>query len=204
MPREVHPNLQALIDSGHCNQHSAIDVILKDGTTFYLSTGELLVGIKQYKADIDDIGEFSMSLDPEVDEIEFDVQNIDYLMGRTLTGFDTPLAGAEGILGIIFINPTTLAIFYDAKMKGEIITGEVSDTVVEFQLASKPDVVYVSGRAIASEFPWREPVHVVPSFNPNDLPGRPDPEDPEGPRRFPGRYGDYGDLMPIMPVMSAL
>lgn len=205
MPREVHPTLQALIDTGHCNWHSTVDVELKgEEEPLLLSTGQLLLGDNQYTSNLVDVSEFSMGLDVEVDEVEFDAQNTDYVMGQTLTGFDNPLAGARGILGLIFINRLTQAKFYDAKMQGEIVTGEVGDEVVQFQIISDPDITAIAGRTIAAEFPWREPIHVNPVGNPDDLippggfPGRGgrDPGDPMGPRG-PGRYGDIGDIMPI-------
>lgn len=213
MPREINPSLQALIDSGHCNQHSTIDLELKgEPDPLLLSSGELLIGVKQYKAVLKDVEEFSTSVDAEVDNVEFDAQNVDFIIGHTLTGFDNPLAGAEGILGIIFINRLTAAMYYDAKMRGELVTGEVGDTAVEFQIIADPDIAFISGRTIAGEFKWREPIHVNPIGNPNDIgsPGRGGGHSGPGPDLEPGRSmpggpgGRYGDISNLMPVITML
>lgn len=106
-----------------------------------------------------------MSLDIEVDGLDFAVANVDMVVGRTLTGAERKLDGAEAIVGILFIDPT-LALsqaIWDAKIPGEITTAGVQDEKVSFNLISSVDGVVVAGRTIADEFQWQEPVSNVPT-----------------------------------------
>lgn len=199
--RELRPELQTLINSGHCNWATAIDMILTSGTQLHLSSTQLFVdrfGVnRQYLGKLRDIGAVDMSLDIEADQMEFGVANTDMVMGRTLTSNVRELDGARGTRGVIFID-TDLDFednqhIYDSTLPGEFLSSEVSDEAVGFSLISDVDAVVIAGRTIASEFQWQQPISNVPEFDPNDLPGR-DPLDPDFPRR-PGRYGE---LMPMM------
>ena len=85
---------------------------------------------------------------------------------------------------------------WDAKMPGELISGEVSEEVVTFQIISAIDVVIISGRTIAGEFQWQEPASNVPIFDPSDI-GPIRPGNGDNPIR-PIRVGRYGDFEPII------
>jgi len=200
MPRELRPELEALIAGGHCNWHTAIDLELTSGTELHFSTGEIFVdrfGIeRQYLAKLprDGVGQLDMSVDIEVDQIAFKVANVDMVTGQLLTGATRQLDGARGTRGVIFIDRdldfSAGQHILDQNFPGELVAGEVSDETVDFTMPSVVDTVIVAGRTIASEFQWREPVSNVPIFNPREFP-------PGGPRDDFGGGGRYGD--PLSP-----
>lgn len=205
--RELRPELQALINSGHCNWHSTVDLVLTDGNQLHLSTGEIAVNrfgkVEQYLSRLDRNGvqEFSMSLDIEIDSVDFKISNVDLIIGRLLTSSVRRLDGAEGILGILFLEkgqPISQAI-WDAKMPGQLIAGEVRDEAVDCSLVSVIDSITISGRTIASEFQWQEPISNAPNVNPDFTPTN--PRDPFGPGETPrsgrGRYGDFDPMIPF-------
>lgn len=206
MPRELRPELEALIESGHCNWHTTVDLVLTGDVEVHLSSGEILVdrfGVnRQYLAKLRNIQPLDMSVAPEVDQIIFDAANVDMVMGQTLTGATRRLDGARAIVGTLFIDRDDSDFdagqhICDPRMSGELVSGEVGEENVSFALISDVDVVIIAGRTIASEFQWREPVSVAPLFDPSDIPGHPgDGGDTEPGRR--GRYGD-GGLMPLQP-----
>lgn len=146
----------------------------------HLSSGEVFVNrfgvTRQYLAKLKDVQSLDMSLAPEVDQLPFTAANADMVIGQTLTGPARRLDGARGTVGALFIDPddpdiTTGQHIYDAKMPGEIVAGEIVDDQVSFTLLSDVDAVLVSGRTIASEFQWREPISNAPVADPNDHPG---------------------------------
>lgn len=202
MPRELRPELEDLISSGHCNWHTCFDIVLTGGTELFLSTGEIYVNRfgkdQQYLAKVrPDVDELEMSLDLEMDGIKFKVSNVDMVIGRTLTTSTRKLDGAEAIVGILFIEkgqPLEQAI-WDAKMPGQLVSGEVVDEDVDFTLISIVDGIIVAGRTIADEFQWQEPISNVPDSDPNDL----NPRDPGNldiePNRRRGRYLDYEPMV---------
>lgn len=202
LPREVRTELTALINSGHCNWHTTVDLVLTDATELFWSTGEIHVNRfgknQQYVAKIErDVPELAMSVDVEVDGIDIKVANVDMVIGRTLTSSVRKLDGAEAVVGILFIDtslPVAQAI-WDAKVPCLVMTGEVGDEAVAFSLVSSIDGIVVAGRTIAEEFQWQEPVSNVPVFDPNDI-------DPRNPDNFPGRRGGrYLDYEPmVMPT----
>jgi len=201
--RELRPELQALINSGHCNWATAIDIILTSGTQLHLSSSELFIDrfgvLRNYLAKLraEDIRSLEMSLDVESDQIEFAAANTDMVIGRALTSNVRELDGARATRGVIFID-TNLDFsegqhIYDATLPGELSSSEVTDEAVSFSLISDVDSVVVSGRTIASEFQWRQPINTIPEFDPNDNPGGDlDPND------FPGRRGRYGEMGPMI------
>ncbi len=211
MPRELRPELETLIESGHCNWHTAIDIVLTGGTPQYLSTGEIHVdrfGIdRQYLAKLrPDVAPLTMSVDEEIDEISFKVANVNMEFGREFTGAVRRFDGARATRGVIFIDRDLdfddNQHILDQNFPGELQASEVSDESVAFSLVSDIDSVIVSGRTIASEFQWREPISTTPLRDPSDilppvLPGGPgrDPYDIGGHRWT--RFGD--PLLPMLP-----
>lgn len=208
MPRELRTELEALIESGHCNWHTVIDLELTSGTELHLSTGEIFVDRfdieRTYLAKLRDVGQLDMSVDIEVDQIAFKVANVDMVTGRLLTGATRQLDGAQGIRGVLFIDRdadfSTGQHILDQNFPGELVAGEVSDETVDFTMPSVVDTVIVSGRTIASEFQWREPVSNVPQFDPSDLPS---PIPTGGGGLGVGGGGRYGDrLEPLGPMVN--
>jgi hypothetical protein len=190
MPRELSPELEALINSGHCRQYSTVDLTLTGGTPLYVSTGEIVVERDgepvQYAAQISEASPFEMELNEREDQVTFNFQNVDQVMGRALTGSERRLDGARGMLGIAFQDTETGATFYDPKMPGEIATGIIDQNAASFTLLSDVDATVISGRTLSTVFPWREPLSTAPDSDPDDLAGdfiirrRPDPNDLSG------------------------
>lgn len=200
--RELRPELEELIATGNYGMHTTHDIRLTDGTLIFLSSGEILVDnvdkTQQYLARLHEVQSLEMSLDIAADMQQFNITNVDKVVGQTLTGAIRQLDGARSIIGTIFIDPNKSYIpenfFWDARMPTELSTGEVSDEKVDFTATSDIDAISISGRLITEEFPWQEPVHVAPEFDPNDL----DPRE-QDPHRGRGRYGEFED--PVMPLI---
>lgn len=202
MPRELRPELVTLIATGNYGMHTTHDIRLTDGTLVYLSSGEILVNNadknQQYQGVLDKVQPLMMSVDIEADIQEFEVTNVDKVIGQVLTGAVRQLDGASTIIGAIFIDnykpflPENL--FWDARIKAQLSTGEVSDPIVNFTATSDIDAISVSGDLISEEFPWQEPVNNAPLSDPNDLGLGGSGGLGDGPR---GRYGDLDNLSPI-------
>jgi hypothetical protein len=175
MPREIRPELEDLLATPHCGAHTTLDIILVDESEWFFSTGEIFVDrfdkTQQYSARLErDVGELDLSLGVDVDMQEFEVTNVDPTFGQKQTKAIRELDEAKAVTGILFIDPdfpSTEAI-WDAKMPGKLFIGEISDSSVSMTLMSSIDSVVVSGRTIADEFQWREPISTVPLLDPND------------------------------------
>lgn len=175
--RELRPELLALIATGRYGMHTTQDIRLTDGTTIFLSSGEILVNsfgkTQQYRALLDDVQSVQMSMDVEADMESFNITNVDMAIGRTLTTSTRQLDGAQTTIGALFIDPDKPYlpenILWDARMPCQLSSGEVSDQNVDFTATSDVDVINISGRLIAEEFSWREPVSAAPLSDPNDL-----------------------------------
>lgn len=199
--RELRPELETLIATGNYGMHTTHDIRLTDGTMVYLSSGNILINNadknQQYLALLDEVQAMLMSLDVEADMQQFNITNVDMVIGQTLTGAIRQLDGARTIIGALFIDTTkpylSANFFWDSRMPCELSTGEVSDTKVDFTATSDIDAITVSGRLIIEEFPWQEPVSNAPTNDPNDI----IPSGgggPSNPRR--GRYGDFDPVVP--------
>jgi hypothetical protein len=208
LPRELRPELVALIDTGNYGMHTTHDIQLTDGTQLFLSSSEAFVDnvdkTQQYLARLNEIQALTMSVDIEADIQQFSATNVDKIIGQTLTGSVRQLDGASSIIGAIFIDHTKdfipANLFWDARMPCILTSGEITDQTVAFTATSSVDYVAVSGRLIAEEFTWREPINTVPVGNPDDLgtSGGGGPSDPNDPFYGSGRYGDLGP--PIVPM----
>lgn len=211
MPRELRPELETLIARGHCNWATVMQITLTGGTQIHLSSSELFVdrfGITQQflgKLEKDNLGALAMSVDEEVDQIDFTVANVDMVMGRQLTGEERKMDGARAVRGVVFIDrfqPIDAGQhILDYNFPGELLSSEITDPSVGFSLVSDPDSVIIAGRTIASEFQWREPVSSIQVLDPSDIL-------PVGPGGLgPGRGGDiepirggrYGEFDPLLP-----
>ena len=206
--RELRPELTTLLNSGHCTAFTTLDIVLTDGEDLFVSSGEIHVNRfgknQQYLARIPPAGmqELNMSLDIEVDGADFQLTNVDMVIGQLLTGAERRLDGAEALVGALFLVNGDLPAnaIWDARMPGSLISSQIGDETVDFSLISIIDGISIAGRTIASEFQWQEPISNVPTTNPIDLgPRGPgggiDPEDPDFPRGRPGRFFDFNNLM---------
>lgn len=170
MPRVLDPNLTALINSGHCEWFSTVDITLTDGTQVHLATEQRTVNSINYIAKLSGLDPLILSLTHEQDYVVFKVANVDQIMGQTLTGATRMLDGATATLGIVFVSDTGI-LYYDPKIQGDVLSGDVTDQDVSFELVTATDSVVISGRTVASAFPWREPLQPAPTSNPDDLVG---------------------------------
>lgn len=205
--RELRPELTTLLNSRHCIAFSTMDIVLTDGEDLFVSSAEIHVNRfgknQQYLARIPPGGiqELAMSLDVEVDGVDFQLTNVDMVIGQLLTAATRRLDGAEATVGALFlvIGDLPANAIWDARMLGSLISSQISDETVDFSLVSVIDGIAVAGRTIASEFQWQEPISNVPSTNPIDLGpgGGPvgfDPGDPDSSLGRRGRYLDFENL----------
>jgi hypothetical protein len=204
--RELRPELSALINSLHCNWHSTMDITLQGNEQLFLSTGEIFVDrfgkTQQYLSKVKSVGELGLSLDVEADTCEIVLSNVDLLLGQTLSSDNRKLDGAESVLGVLFIDkdqPLDEAI-WDAKVPMSIVQGDTGDEEIKTSLISVVDSIIVSGRTIAEEFQWREPLSNAPLIDPNDIGPRPggSPIDPNDDPRRGGRYRDFNPIDPSL------
>lgn len=211
MPRELRPELEALINSGHCNWQTTLDITLTSGTPLHLSSCETFIdrfGVtRQYLARLvsDKIRPLDISMDIETDGMEVAVTNADPAFGQQFTGAERELDGATAIRGVMFIDRDLPfedgQHILDLNFPGELIAGEVGEEEVNFELVSEIDSVIVAGRTIAEEFQWREPVSAQPIDILPPWPGpNPNPEPGPGPRY--GGGGRWGDIEPIGPWIT--
>src|SRR5882724_1461215 len=126
--RDLDPALQALLDSGTCEEHTTIVITLGDGTLLRFATAELLIDGHTFKANLKASDVLSMSLTKAIDSMVLRVQNVDMVFGQQLTGITNALNGATAMLGIVFIDKLGNQ-YYDEKVPGDIIAGAVDETV---------------------------------------------------------------------------
>ncbi len=162
MGREIDPGLEALMETNAWKPHSTMDIVLASGAELHLSTIEKTVIVdgepREYQAQLRDVGALSMGLTLEMDGMEFGVQNVDMVVGRTLTGGVRQLDGAKAMKGQLFINRDDPSeYYYDPQVPGELVAGDVTDEKVSFSFISEIDAVVVSGRLISDEFQMVQP-----------------------------------------------
>jgi hypothetical protein len=199
--REGRAELSTLIATRNVIQHTTLDITLTDNTTLFISTMDILINrfgkVQQYLAKLrpESINEVNMSLDVEQDGFDFQIANVDMIVGQLLTGATRRFDGAEAILGTFFLarGDTLANAIWDSRIPGVLVAGEVGDESVALSFVSAIDAVLVSGRSISQEFPWQAPISTVPTEDPNDIPNPIyDPNvDPTV-----GRYGDIADRGP--------
>ncbi len=163
MGRYLSPPLAALLASGSCKSHDAVDVTLGDGTALHLATGRVQVGATAYEPDIEEVDPLQLSLGQAVDKATFKVQNVDLVMGQAVTGASNPMDGAEAVLGMIFIDEETNAVYYDERMHGEIVGAQTTEKNVQFNVISDISAAQIGGRLISDVFPYRDVPPAVPT-----------------------------------------
>lgn len=181
MPRTLDSDLQALIDTGHRADHTAVVLTLGDAgpTVLHFATGQQLVGSDLYLGELKESDALKMSLstvgpsgNPQVDGCTLKIQNVDMVFGRQLTAASDALDGATAMLGLIFVNPDTGQTWFDPKMPGDIIGGAIDENEVPLNFVADIYASDVVGETIASVFPYQTPpvVSGIVVSDPNDIP----------------------------------
>ena len=170
--RILDPALQALLDSGTCEDHTTLVITLGDGTVLRFATAELLIGGHTFLANLKPSDPLKMSLTSVIDSTVVRVQNVDKVFGQQLTGISNALDGATGMLGTAFIAADG-TIYHDDKMPGDIIAGLVDETVdpPECPIKFVGDIYAgnLVGDTIAAVFPWNTAPPTTITTDPNDI-----------------------------------
>ena len=202
MPRELSAPLAALVASGHRRQHVALDVTLRDGTQFHLATGVATVGPVAYDPGLDEVEAMQLSLFADDDSQSLKAQNVDGVLGLTMTGQTNMLAGAKAVSGVIFKDPSTNETFYDERMPGVLLASNVTAKHVELVLVDEVYATVISGVSVTEEFPVRDAPPAATRPDPDDLlpprvPTDPDLNLPGGDGGFRGRYLMPSDIFGV-------
>jgi hypothetical protein len=170
--RILDPELQALLDTGVCEEHTTLVITLGDGTVLRFATAELLIDGHTFLANLKPSDSLKMSLSNVIDSTVLRVQNVDKVFGQQLTGISNALDGSSGMLGIAFIDGEG-TIYHDDKIPGEIIAGLVDETTdpPECPIKFVGDIYagQLVGDTIASIFPWSTAPPTVATTDPNDI-----------------------------------
>lgn len=188
MPRVLDPDLQSLIDSGHCEDHTAIVITLGDGTIVHFATAETLVEVEgaeqTFAPQLRESDALQMSVNQALDNQQLRIQNVDMVFGQQLTSVSNALEGATAILVHLFRDPATSTVYYDEKMPGDVLAGAVAEESVELRFVGDIYAAQVVTDTIASVFPYQNPPATGPSVirDPDDI------RDPDlNPWRWKGR-----------------
>jgi hypothetical protein len=156
MPRTLPVALQALIDSGHRKDHTALILTLASGVVLRFATATIQVGDDLFQGVLGQSDPLKTSLDAtRMDGCTLKVQNVDMVLGRQLTSASTALDGATAILGVIFQNEDTGETWFDPKMPGDIIAGEVNENEVQLNFICDLYASQIAGVTISSVFPYQ-------------------------------------------------
>lgn len=154
--RNIEAGLRALIDTGDCQSHSAVEIYLKSGAVLYYATDQILVGATQYIDNLRQTGVVRHSRRRVVDSVEFEAQNIDSQLGLSLTSTAAVLDGARAKFRKIYValdgtkHVRTLA-------QGQLATAVISELVVEAKLIGDLSTAgaLAAWRALAAHCQWR-------------------------------------------------
>lgn len=194
MGRDLDAGLQTLLSTrpgGPCRPVFTLDVQLQDGTELHLATRAVTVGATIYNPLLDTVGPLILGLFGDDDSQEFKVSNVDPTFGQALTGQVNMLDGARATGGVVYVNTETSQQWYDERIPGELLAGEVTERTVAFDLVDEVYATDVAGELATEVFPFRQPP--APAV-------RPDPNDtnfPVGPVVRPG--GEDGAPTPGRP-----
>jgi hypothetical protein len=151
-----------------------------------LATGERQVGDDLFLGKLRENDPLKLSLLPAQDGCTLKVDNTDMLFGQQLTSASEALDGATAILGLIIVDKDTGDAWFDPKMPGDIIGGQVDEIEVPLNFIGEIYAAQVIGETDASVFPYQS----TPAAN-GVITG--DPDDLRDPNRDPGS----GDIFPI-------
>jgi hypothetical protein len=195
--------LDALIEASAVRQVFTLDVQLKSGEELHLATAPVTIGDNLYAPVLKEPGVVKLSAFADDDSQALKVSNVEYEFGQALTGAENALDGARATSGLLFVDDEGGGQWYDERMPGELLAGEVTEEAVSFDLVDELYAVVVAGERVVDVHPFRQPPAPVVRPDPNDTIGRPpftgpgvtlpgglDPGDDLGGRR--GRF-----LMPV-------
>lgn len=97
MGRSVSVDLQALLDSENCNTQTTLDLYLADTTEIHVATDAFTANSYNYTSDLRTAGELKQNAFSTVDRVNVSIQNIDKVIGVTVT--DEDLKAAVGVVG---------------------------------------------------------------------------------------------------------
>jgi hypothetical protein len=101
--------VEAILASGQPEWYEALDIVFRDGVTRHLCETRLNgvdteeFGLVDYTADLRTVGQLTESLTLQANTLEFQVQNVDGVIGQNALGQPRALNGAIGIYSNIFI-----------------------------------------------------------------------------------------------------
>jgi len=179
MPRDLDPNCQAVIDSSGTvdsrrEDHTAVIITLADeaGTVLRFATGQVQVGEDLFLGKLRENDPLKLSLLPSQDGCTLRVDNTDKIFGQQLTSAGDALDGATAVLGLIIKDMISGEAWFDPKMHGDIIAGQIDEKEVQLNFIGDIYAAQVIGVTIASEFPYQSlpPASAITvSRDPNDL-----------------------------------
>lgn len=162
MARELNPECQAVIDSSGTvdsrrSDHTAVIITLGDdeGTVLRFATAEIEVGEDVFQGLLGESDPLKLSLQPAQDGCTLKITNVNMVFGRQLTAASSALDGATAILGLIIVDKVTGEAWFDPKMPGDIIAGQVDENEVLINFVGEIYAAQVVGETIASVFPYQ-------------------------------------------------
>lgn len=97
MGRTVSADLQNLLDLENCETQTTLDLYLADTSEIHVATDAFTANGETYTADLRTAGQLKQNAFSSIDRCQVAVQNIDKIIGGTVT--DEDLKGAVGVLG---------------------------------------------------------------------------------------------------------
>jgi hypothetical protein len=165
--RVLDSNLQALIDTGHREDHTALVLTLGNGRTVRFATADIAIGIDEFQPELAENDVLKISFDLASNGQTLKVQNVDRVFGRQLAGATELLEGASAVLGMIFRrNPDTGDVWFDPKMPGDVLAGQIDENAVELKFVADLNAGSISGVPIASIFPYSNPATAITGIGP--------------------------------------
>lgn len=203
MGRDLDPELDALIqasvasadDPATLRQVFTLDVQLNDGTELHLSTQPVEMNGNLYSPILKEPGVLRLTLFADDDTQDVKVSNVEPQFGQTLTGAQNVLDGARATSGVLFIDVATADQWFDERLPGELIAGEVDEEKVDFGLVDELYAIIVAGERVIDVHPFRQPPapEVRPDPVDNAPTSLPNPDPTRGWIPPGGRGDDFGE-----------
>lgn len=162
MARILDPDCQAVIDSSGTvdsrrEDHTAVIITLsdEDETVVRFATAEIEVGDDVFLGKLAENDPLRLSLQPSQDGCTLKVDNTDKVFGQQLTSASEALDGATALLGLIIKDKVSGDTWFDPKMPGDIIAGQIDEKEVLQNFIGEIYAGRVVGESIASVFPYQ-------------------------------------------------
>lgn len=188
MPRDLDPELEALIASGTFRRWPAIVITLGTGTVLRFSRAEFEAGGHTFQPKLGDAGTLRMSLAGQSsDRQEFEISNLDLVLGQQVIAAEA-LDGATAMLATAFQHSSGAGpVYYVEKMPGDITTAPISREKVKLAFVGELYGTIIAGEHVGAIFPYQQDAVTAPIRRfPNDPDDIPDPND-DGTGRRGGR-----------------